>query len=136
MESKNLPIPVEIPSEIKEVSRRISLWRRDSSRGRRMPESLWALAVQLARQHGVHRVARYIHLDYYSLKRRMRGGAETACPEANPTFIELPALASAGMQECNIEVEHPRGARMRIHVKGTALPDLASITRAFCGDKR
>jgi hypothetical protein len=136
MESKNLPIPVELPCELKELSRRINLWRRDPSRGRRMPEFLWALAVHLARQHSVHRVARCLHLDYYSLKRRMQGAAETACAEANPTFIELPAFSSGGMPECNIEVEHPRGARMRIHVKGTALPDLASITRAFFGNKR
>jgi len=43
-----------------------------------MPETLWASAVQLARRQGVHRVARCLHLDYYSLKKRMRSGAETA----------------------------------------------------------
>jgi len=136
MESKNLPIPVELPSELIELNRQIEVWRRDPSRGRRMPEHLWALVVQLARQWGVHRVARCLHLDYYSIKKRMRGGAETSCHEAKSTFIELPAFASGGMPECNIEVEHPRGARMRIHVKGTAMPDLASITRAFFGNKR
>mgnify|MGYP001073880016 FL=1 len=135
MESRSLPIPIENPSELIELSRRIDLWRRDPSRGRRMPEPLWASAVQLARRHGIHRVARCLHLDYYSLKKRMRGGAETAGLEANPTFIELPAFASAGMPECHIEVDHPHGGRMRIHVRGTALPDLASITRAFCGGK-
>jgi len=135
MESRSLPIPVENPSELIELSRRIEQWRRGPSRRRRMPEPLWASAVQLARRQGVHRVARRLRLDYYSLKKRMRGGAETACPEGNPIFIELPAFVSAGMPECNIEVEPPRGGRMRIHIKGTALTDLASITRAFCGGK-
>jgi hypothetical protein len=135
MESRNLPIPVKNPLEIIELSRRIEQWRRGPSRGRRMPEPLWASAVQLAHREGVHRVARCLHLDYYSLKKRMRSEAETACPEGNPGFIELPAFVSAGMPECNIEVEPPRGGRMRIHIKGTALPDLVSITRAFCGGK-
>lgn len=136
MESKNLPIPVELPSELIELSRRIKVWRQDPSRGRRIPEPLWAAVVQLACQHGVHRVARCLHLDYYSIKKRMRGSAERCCAEAKTTFVELPAFASGGKPECDIEVEHPRGARMRIHVTGTALPDLASITRAFFGNKR
>lgn len=131
MESKNLPMPVEHPSELIELSRRIEVWRQDPSRGRRIPEPLWASVVQLARRYGVHQVARFLHLDYYSIKKRMRGGAEE-----KPTFIELPAFASSCMPECNIEVEHPRGARMRINVKGTTLPDLATITRAFFGNKQ
>ena len=131
MGSRNLPIPVEIPSELIELSRRVEEWRRGPSRGRRMPEPLWASAVRLARQQGVHRVARSLRLDYYSLKKRIRVGTETAWLEANPTFIELPA----GMPECHIEVEHPHSGRMSIRIKGTALPDLASITRAFCGGK-
>jgi hypothetical protein len=135
MESRNLPIPVEIPSEIKELSRQVELWRSDPSRCRRMPEPLWISAVKIARNYGACRVARCLRLDYYSLKERMRSGTETASPKQKPAFIELPAFPVAE-PECNIEVEHPHGARMRIHVKGTALPDLASITRAFCGDKR
>jgi hypothetical protein len=68
----------------------------------------------------------------------MCSGAETRGREpsqAATTFIELAAVTSAAIPECSIEVDHPRGARMRIHVKGTVLPDLASITRAFCGGK-
>jgi hypothetical protein len=99
-----------------------------------MPELLWNSAGQLGRQYGVCRVARYLRLDYYSLKERIQYGTELAGPGAKANFIELPAIGLA--PECSIELEHPRGARMRIHVKGTALPDLASITRAFCGGKR
>lgn len=136
MESRNLPIRVEIPSEIKELGHRIEQWRNRRVRSRRMPDPLWTLAAQLARHHGVHRVARCLRLDYYSLKERMNGGAEAGGPEPRTTFIELPALTSASVPECAIELEHPRGSRMRIHVKGTALPDLAELTRAFCGTKR
>jgi hypothetical protein len=134
MEPKNLPIRVEIPSEIKELARRIEQWRNRRDRSRRMPDSLWAIAAQLARHHGVHRVARCLRLDYYSLKERVNGSAGAIEAEPRPTFIELPALNS--VPECAIELEHPGGTRMRIHVKGTALPDVAELTRAFCGAKR
>jgi hypothetical protein len=133
MESKNLPIPEEIPSEIKELSRQIEQWRKDPARGRRIPEHLWISAVKIARNYGAGRVARCLRLDFYSLKERMRCGTETASPKQKPAFIELPAFPSAAVPECSIEVEHPRNGRMRIHVKGTAMPDLASITRVFCG---
>jgi len=136
MESKNLPIPVEIPSEIGELSRQIEQWRSDPSRGRRIPEPLWISAVKIARNYGACRVARCLRLDYYSLKERMRCGAETGRPKQKTVFIELPAFPSAAVPECSIEVEHPRSGRLRIHVKGTALPDLASITRVFCGGKK
>lgn len=136
MESINLPVAVEIPSEIKELSRQIEQWRSDPRRGRRMPESLWALAVRVAGQHGACRVSRCLRLDYYSLKERMRHGAEGIDTQPKPTFIELSTLSSAAVPECSIELENPRGFRMRIHVKGTGLPDLVLITRAFCGAKR
>ena len=97
-----------------------------------MPESLWALAVEVAGQHGVCRVARCFSLDYYSLKERVRCGTEAGSATQKPAFIELPAFPSAAVPECSIEVEYPRSGRTRIHVKGTAMPDLASITRVFC----
>jgi len=134
MKSRNLPIRIEIPSEIKELGRQIERWRSSRVRSRRMPDSLWSMAAQLARHHGVHRVARCLRLDYYSLKERVNGSAGAGAPERRPTFIELPAFNS--VPECAIELEHPRGSRMRIHLKGTALPDVAELTRAFCGAKR
>ena len=134
MESRNLPIRVEIPSEIKELAHRIEQWRNRRVRSRRMPDPLWAIAAQLARHHGVHRVARCLRLDCYSLKERVNASSGAIEPEPRPAFIELPALNSA--PECAIELEHPRGSRMRIQVKGMALPDVAELTRAFCGAKR
>ncbi len=132
MESRNLPARVEIPSEINELSHRIEQWRSRRVRSRRMPEPLWALAARLAGRHGLHRVARCLRLDYYSLKERMHDGTGAVSPR--PAFIELPAFNS--VPECAIELEHPRGSRMRIHIKGTALPDVTELTRAFCGAKR
>jgi hypothetical protein len=138
MGSRNLPVHFETSPEIEELARQLEQWRNDPMRARRIPDPLWATAGRLARRYGVYNVARRLHLDYYSLKKRMRSGPETRGGEprhVETAFIELPAVTSATISECSIEVDHPRGARMMIHVKGTGLPDLASITRAFCGGK-
>jgi hypothetical protein len=138
MDSRNLPVRFKTYPDIEGLARQLEQWRNDPMRARRIPDSLWDAAGELAQRYGVHTVARRLHLDYYSLKKRMRSGAETRGGEPSQTattFIELAAVTSAVLPECSIEVDHPRGARMRIHVKGTVLPDLASITRVFCGGK-
>jgi hypothetical protein len=136
MELKNLPAPAEIPSELKELSRQIEQWRSTRPCRRPMPEPLWTLAANLARQYGMARVARCLRLDYYSLKEHIQPREEITATESRPTFIELPHLAAAPLSECTIELDHPRGSRMRIHIKGTALPDIAALTRTFYGMKR
>jgi hypothetical protein len=91
---------------------------------------LWSVAVDLARGHGLNRTAQALGLDYYSLKKRL--GAVQDAAEA-PAFIELLGSGPGIGRECTIEVEGDRGARMRIRVTGTELPDLAAITGAFRG---
>jgi hypothetical protein len=138
MESRKLPAPVVIPAEVEELSSQIELWRSTRQQRCRMPEPLWDKAANLAKQDGLARIANFLHLDYYSLKERVQVPSrdDTAALESSPTFIELPNLAmSAAVSECSIELEHPRGARMRIHVKGTVLPDLTVLTGTFWGMK-
>lgn len=138
MESKQLPAVVVVPAELQELHRQIEEWRSKRSHRSRMPEALWALAARLAREHGLARVARFVRLDYYSLKQRLEAldRNRAARSDSRPAFIELPPLSAAPVSECIIEVEHPRGSRMRIQVKGAALPDLSALTRSFCGMKR
>jgi hypothetical protein len=141
MESKQAALPVVIPTEIQELSRQIEQWR--STRPHRMPmsEPLWTLAASLAARYGVARVSRFLRLDYYSLKERVQPEERhpTKVSESRstgPTFIELPSLTAPAVSECSIELEHPRGQRMRVQVKGATLPDLAALTRTFWGLKR
>jgi len=136
MESKTLPVPAETPCEIQELSRQIEQWRSTRRRRRRMPEPLWTLAANLARRYGVAKIASCLHLDYYALKKRVQPAEEISPPESGPIFVELPHISAAPVSECSIELEHPRGSRMRIHVKGTALPDISELTRTFYRMKR
>jgi len=133
MESKMLAAPVGIPADIQELSRQIEQWRSTRPHRMPMPEPLWTVAAKLARQYGVARVARFLRLDYYSLKERLQPERQQISLSGSPTFIELHHRTAT--PECSIELEHPRGSKMWIHAKG-ALPDLAALTHAFWGMKR
>ena len=54
-------------------------------------------------------------------------------PEGDsPEFLEiLPGGLSTSRPECMIEFEETDGAKMRIHLQGGDLPDLATLARVF-----
>ncbi len=96
-----------------------------------MPAALWAAAVALARQHGLYPTARALRVDYGALKKRM--DAADAGRVASPTFIELPAARPTGLGPCVIDLEAPRGGRMRIEVTGVTVADLVTLTQVAWG---
>jgi len=137
MESRKSPAQIVVPAELKELSRPIEQWRRTRPHRGAMPESLWTLAANAARQHGLAHVARFLRLDYYSLKERVesREQVRSSTSAAKPTFIELPPLLVSPISECTIELEHPRGRKMRIHIKGAPMPDVTTLSRTLWGMK-
>ena len=119
----------EIPAGLKQAQERFAEWRNSQTGRRPIPESLWALASELAGQHGVFRTAQILRLDYNKLKRQTQTVAPVGeQPSAPAAFVELMTSASPQGCECIIEVEGPRG-RMRIEWKGPAAPDLAGLSR-------
>jgi hypothetical protein len=99
-----------------------------------MPATLWTAAIALARQHGLSTTARALHLDYGSLKKRR--DAADAGRVASPTFVELPAARPPGLGPCVIDLEAPRGGRMRIEVTGVTVADLVTLTQGAWGRAR
>jgi transposase-like protein len=67
-----------------------------------------------------------------------RPAAVDAMPEgviATP-FVELVASPSATLCQCTLELENASGAKMRIRLRSTAMPDLAAVSQSFwnqCG---
>jgi hypothetical protein len=111
------------------IYRRFERWRK-SHRGRLpIPEGLWASAAELAREHGVFLTAKVLRLEYGKLK-HMAAAAAGSAPAAATTFLELVPPQTAGLSECVIELEGPRG-KMRIQWKGATAPDLAGLSRAL-----
>jgi|GraSoiStandDraft_27_1057306.scaffolds.fasta_scaffold83838_2 hypothetical protein len=122
------------PVDLQDVHRDFEHWRRTRQAGARIPASLWSAAVAVARRYGVSRTARALHLEQRKLKHL--ANAETSAPRAAaaPAFVELlapqPATESA---ECSIEVEGPRGGRLRISLRGMPVPDLVALSRVVWG---
>lgn len=70
-------------AELEHLQRRIERWRMSRVRQGRMPEPLWAAAVEVAAQHGVGRVASALGLGYAGLKQRVEAAApRRRVPEA------------------------------------------------------
>lgn len=116
-----------LPSELFELSQRLEQWRREQPPRTRLPESIWAAAVEMAQRHGLHRTTKALRLDYLRLKKRMEATPRAAGP-APPSFVELWSPA-AGPTECVVEWESARG-RMRVAMKGV-MPDWVSLLRAW-----
>ena len=139
----------DVSVQLKRIHGRLEHWRR-TRRGRvRIPEALWGLAVEAVGTYGLNRTARALGLDYYSLKKRVeasgcqtkrhatRRGSEAS---AAARFVELAPLAgvveavpptSGGVPECLLEFENAGGAKLCVHLKGVAVPDLVALSRSF-----
>lgn len=136
MKSKELRSTLPVPVKIEELRVRLHEWRQSRRQGTPIPPEIWASATRLARQHGPAKVARLLGLDYYGLRKRVEPNAETPTRPAAFPFVEMiPPQWSSGC-ECTVELEHPKGARMRIQVKGGTEPDLVALTRSFWTGRR
>ena len=135
----------DLPARLKGLRRRFERWRRTRKVRSRIPEPLWAAAVKSAAKYGIHRTAKALRVDYYTLKKRVEQKAAIAGTQQKPaataskaaaaaaeaTFLELPAAAWAGSGECTLDLEDAGGAKLRVHLKGFEAPDLAALSRSF-----
>lgn len=134
-----------IPRDMQKVFRRLRRWRSSHARRVALPDSLWAAAGELALEHGVNRTARALHREYGKLKERAQalGPAKRAgrrAPSATlhqarsavpvPAFMELLTPRSGSLAGAVVELEGPRG-RMKIELKGVALAELVTLSRAL-----
>ena len=137
-------IPV-IPPDMRKVYLRLKRWRSSHARRVPIPESLWAAAGELAREHGINRTAKALHLEYGKLKqragvampamKRRMAKVPAAIPRrarrtAPPTFVELMAPPPGSIPGAVVELEGPQG-RMRIELKGVAREELVALSRAL-----
>jgi hypothetical protein len=124
-----------LPARLEGVRKRFEKWRRTRKVRSPIPETLWASAVKMAGMYGLHRTAKALRVNYYTLKKRVQREAAitTDASEGDEaaTFIELTPSVASGSCECTLEWEDSGGAKMRVHLKGAATPDLAALSRSF-----
>jgi hypothetical protein len=119
-----------LSEELDEARRRFERWREVRTGRARIPEALWAIAVGVAREHGLNQTAGALRLNYYGLKKRVDSGvSEAKAAEAGSRFVELIAPRPAiGICECVLELENAHGAKMRIQLKGGDAAEWARLT--------
>ncbi len=139
-------------ARLEEVRQQFEDWRRTRERRTWIPEPLWRAAAEVASVVGVYRAAKTLGINSGSLKKRVktdaarsdvadrqkRGllfdagtGASEAWAPTGATFLELPPPAWTAGSECILELEEVGGSRMRIHLKGPAVPDVVALSRSF-----
>jgi hypothetical protein len=117
---------------LEQVGERFKRWRNARVRGEHIPAVLWAAAVGMAKQHGVHRVAHELRVDYDRLNKRAGGAVQAG--KVDPRFVELlvsPVPAATSLCECADELENVRGAKMRVELNGNGLAGLSGLCSAF-----
>ena len=82
----------------------------------------------------LYTTARTLRIDYGSLKKRLDAAGAGRVPA--PAFVELPTARPTGLGPCVIDLEAPRGRRMRIEVTGVRVADLVTLTQVAWGRAR
>lgn len=120
-----------LPTSLEVVRRRFEKWRRTRQAGSRIPKLLWAAAVKMAGIYGLHRTARALPVEYYSLKKQVELAAAPGGHQRATAFIELPP--SMPIESCGftLELEDADGSKMRVDLKAATPPDLAALCRSF-----
>ena len=122
-----------LPSDLARGRDRFQAWREQRTGRGRVPHALWALAVRLAKGHGVSRTAAVLGLDYYGLQKRAKGAASEPQP-SGPAFVELTSPAIVAKQ-CRFELDNGAGGTMSVHLAGYDAADLEALARGFWGGR-
>jgi len=104
------------PTDLRQLQRQLSAWRRQQSGRVRLPEAVWASATTLAQRLGAGVVARTLRLDYYKLRQRL---FDRAAPTGRaPAFVEVQVTPPPGTSsgEATVELSDGTGARMTLRV--------------------
>src|ERR1017187_9550098 len=115
---------------VDDIRRRMGEWRRGERLTRRVPEEFWSEAVGLANQYGIGRICQALGLDYKGLKKRMPSQLQVAASPP-PAFLEWISPATATIEQCILELETGRGAKLRLEMKGVPASGLATLLREF-----
>ena len=129
--------------DVEQVRRRWTEWRSTHAVRSRLPEELWAAAVELVQRDGIDATARALDVDKPSMRKwagrlhpapsqpSRRKSQPKQSANALPAFVESLASGSSTATSCLVEVESPRGAKLRLELKGIQASELAELIGVF-----
>ena len=120
----------QLPPDLVRARLRFQAWRGQRKPGDPIPQSLWAIAIRLAKAHGVSRTAAVLHLDYYRLKNRAAAAPASEPRSRGPAFVELtpPTIVA---KQCQFEFDNGSGATLRVQLVGYDAADVEALSRSF-----
>ena len=121
---------------LEEVTEHFAQWRRNKKKGERIPQPLWAEAIEQVETHGVSQVTRTLRLSATDLnKRRGIVGASRRrqIPVTEAAFMEVERahIPVADAEAVWMELERPDGMRLRI--RPTQGLDMLALVDRFMG---
>ncbi len=117
-------------TDLKQIQRQLSTWRKKKTGRIRLPEDIWVAATELARKHGTGVVARSLRLDYYKLRQRVCGTVSSLSQPAAFVEVRGSELASMRPEESVIEFSDGGGGRMSLRVRAD-LSTLTALVQSF-----
>jgi hypothetical protein len=133
-----------IPKPIKELRKRVELWRKNRACKGPMPETLWNEAAGLAHEHGIYAVSKGAQIAYEGVKKRFNPDAPdapkgvSAAQSLPGQFVELPMgwmSRGQGSEACAavVELHEGRGRSLSIRVMPQALSQLPELAKMLWG---
>jgi DNA-binding MarR family transcriptional regulator len=131
--------------DVEQLRARFMEFRKTHAVRSRLPEELWAAAAKAARRDGIEVTARVLGVDRPSLQKwtdrfeSLGQAQQRKAPvrrrarkrvSAAPAFVELLAETTAATS-CLVEVESPKGGKLRLELKTIRAHELAELIRAF-----
>ena len=132
------PLKSNLPAKLARGRERFEKWRSTHKARTRFPGHLWSAAAKLAGEYGLNRTARTLRLDYKCLKKHIEStvpGDNSKTSVGSQFFQLLPSELTA-LVECAVECEDAKGAKIRIHLKGSELPDIAALSSVLWNSDR
>ena len=128
--------------DVEQLRRRFAEYRSTHAVRSRLPDELWAAAAEFVVRDGIDSTARALDVDKPSLRKwadrfRPRPAKKASrVPRKRqasvlPAFVELLASSTGEGTSCVVEVESPRGAKLRLEWKAVRTGELVELIRAF-----
>ena len=117
---------------IEEVRQRLESWRKIKKHLEPIPRDLWQAAANLARTHSVNSVSKALRLSYMDLKKHTYGSTKPKTKKnKRPSFVEIEPARPFPFREATLEMENPKGSKVRISLKGSNGTGIMSLAETF-----
>ena len=127
-------------TEVRRAQELFERWRTGKQGRERVPAKLWCVAAKLCEAYSVHRVSRWLRLNYTDLQSRV--AARSGSRHQKPEFVEynLPAgkenvLIGPSISSAEYIVEAAGEGAQRIHVRGANAVEVAALVRALRAER-